>query len=150
MVGPGKGVLKRFRPQTSSSIHGVPHESSSNHVTKGVVTKGVVTKGHKSSSSRHVSLLHKSSNIHELPQPQKSSSSRDVPPLHKSRNNCNDLPPHESSSNWDILMENQGLEEDHQEEDQEIDSIQIETDISDPQLEENIGSASYGMFAILV
>ena len=42
-------------------------------------------------------------------------------------------------------MENQSVEEDHQEEDQEIDSIQIEMAISDPQLEENIGSASYGM-----
>ncbi|KAI3728823.1 hypothetical protein L6452_17467 [Arctium lappa] len=41
-------------------------------------------------------------------------------------------------------MENQGLEEDHLEEDQEIDSLQIEIGTSDPQLEENIGSASFG------
>ncbi|KAJ9553513.1 hypothetical protein OSB04_017558 [Centaurea solstitialis] len=183
-MGPGKGVLKRFRSQTSSSSLGVPqpHESSSNHV---------VPKGHKSSSSRPVSLLHKSGNIHQLPQPQKSSGSRDVPPPHKSRNNHNNAPPHESSSNMDILpphksrnnrnnapphesssnmdilpphksrnnrnnapphesssnmdilMENQGLEEGRQE-DQEIDSMPIEMGVSDSQLEENIGSASCG------
>ncbi|KAJ9563434.1 hypothetical protein OSB04_008594 [Centaurea solstitialis] len=125
MAGPGKGAVRRFGPQTSSSSHAVtqPQKSSSNRD---------IPKVHNSSSSRHVPPLHKSSTI------------RDISKVHKSSHNRNIPPPYESTSSRDIPMENQGVEEDHQEEDQEIDSVQIEMSSSDPQLKENIGSASYG------
>ncbi|KAJ9545589.1 hypothetical protein OSB04_025296 [Centaurea solstitialis] len=137
MAGPGKGALKRFGPQTSSSSHGVtqPQNSSSNRD---------VLKVHKSSSICDIPPPQMSSNIHQVPQPQKSGVIRDIPKVYKSSHNHNIPALYESSSSLGIPMENQGVDEDHQEEDQEIDSIQIEMGISDPPLEENIGSASYG------
>ncbi|KAJ9553959.1 hypothetical protein OSB04_018004 [Centaurea solstitialis] len=151
MASPGKGALKRFGPQTSSSSHGVtqPQNSSSNRD---------VSKVHKSSSKRHVPPLHKSSSIcdipplhkssntHQVSQPQKSSAIRDIPKVYKSSHNRNIPSPYESSSSLGIPMENQGVDDDHQEDDQEIDSVQMEMGISDPPLEENFGSASYDCF----